>query len=644
MPRALTLDDIFSLDRVSDAQLSPDGAQIAFTVARDYVEGDDKLPRSAIWLVPFDGSAPARRITFGPRADQLPRWRPDGGALAFLSDRDKSGERQVYLLPIDGGEALRLTDVKGDVSALQWSQNGARLAFLAVDGKTEAEEERKKEKNDAVHIDHDYKYTRLWVIDAPGPDARPRAITPAEYQVRDFAWYGDGWAVLTSQTPKEDEFVGWKLQRLSAEGAAEPLWQMRHGTYGLAHGGDGSGVAWTHSGADATDSADELWALVPGSEPRRLVQDYAGGIVWSAWLPGNRSLLLSAVDGVHVVVGRLDATGGPVKVLLSGRTLADGASWQPEVSVSADGSRMACVMGDCTHPWDVWAGEPGGKLRQLTSFNSHLGDVALGAAEILHWRAPDGLEIEGILMYPSGYTEGQRCPLIVEAHGGPSWQWLDRFMAGWHDWAQWLAAQGYAVLLPNPRGSSGRGREFNHRNRRNWGHGDLGDVLSGVESLVARGVADPERLGICGWSYGGYLTAWAIGQTHKFKAAIVGAGVTDLLSFQATDIPRWLPNHQMLAEPYEDPAIYLRCSPITYAARARTPTLILHGETDDRVPLGQARELYHVLRSRGVPVDMFTYPREGHAFTEARHQRDLLERIAEWFRRWLPCEQKGASQ
>jgi dipeptidyl aminopeptidase/acylaminoacyl peptidase len=321
--------------------------------------------------------------------------------------------------------------------------------------------------------------------------------------------------------------------------------------------------------------------------------------------------------------------------LLSGRTLADGVDGQPDISISADGRRMACAAGDSTHPWDIWAGELGGELRQLTSFNAHLRDVALGAAEVLRWEAPDGLEIEGILIYPSGYTAGQRGPLVVDVHGGPSWQWLDRFMASWHDWAQWLAAQGYAVLLPNPRGSTGRGREFNHRNHRNWGHGDLDDILSGVASLVTRGIADPARLGICGWSYGGYMTAWAIGQTHQFKAAIVGAGVTDLLSFQASDIPHWLPRNQMLAEPYDDQAIYLRCSPITYVANAQTPTLILHGEKDERVRLGQARELYHALRSRGIPVDMVTYPRESHVFTEVRHQRDVLDRIAAWFRRWL---------
>jgi dipeptidyl aminopeptidase/acylaminoacyl peptidase len=230
---------------------------------------------------------------------------------------------------------------------------------------------------------------------------------------------------------------------------------------------------------------------------------------------------------------------------------------------------------------------------------------------------------------------GRTYPLIVHLHGGPGWYWLQRFMASWHDWGQWLAANGYAVLLPNPRGSGSRGREFMWSNRRNWGHGDLGDVLSGVDTLIARGLADPDRLAIGGWSYGGYLTSWAIGHSDRFKAAVVGAGVTDLLSFQAADIPSWLPGQMMLAQPYDDLDTYLRCSPILAAGQIATPTLVLHGAADERVRLGQGKELYHALKARGVPTEMVIYPREPHLFGELHHQRDLLRRVVAWYDRWL---------
>lgn len=205
----------------------------------------------------------------------------------------------------------------------------------------------------------------------------------------------------------------------------------------------------------------------------------------------------------------------------------------------------------------------------------------------------------------------------------------------WHDWAQWLAAHGYVVLAPNPRGSLGRGRAFTWSNQRRWGVGDFADFTSGIDALVARGLADPDRVGIGGWSYGGFMTSWAIGHSDRFKAAIVGAGVTDLLSFIAADIPSWLPREQLFATMYDDPDLYQRLSPISAVAAIATPTLIVHGAADERVRLGQGRELYHALRARGVPTEMVVYPREPHIFAEKLHQRDLLMRVADWFDRWL---------
>ena len=354
--------------------------------------------------------------------------------------------------------------------------------------------------------------------------------------------------------------------------------------------------------------------------------------------PDGRALLLIGVAGTRMEVGRLDLGSGTVETLLANRTLASGFADTAQVSVSADGTRMACVLEDVDQPAEVFVWEQGGQPRQVSAFNHHLAEVSLGRGVTVEWSAPDGLRIEGVLIYPLGYEEGKRYPLITHIHGGPTWYWLSRFLCGWHDWGQWLAAQGYAVLLPNPRGSAGRGREFALSAQRDWGHADFGDVLSGVDAMIERGIADPDRLGIGGWSYGGYMTAWAIGQTDRFKAAIVGAGVCDLLSMEASDIPTWLPTSIMLAPSYHEPDVYLRSSPMTYVANAKTPTLLLHGAADDRVPLGQGRELYNALQALGVPSEMVIYPREPHIFQERNHQRDLLTRVAAWFDRWV----KGA--
>jgi dipeptidyl aminopeptidase/acylaminoacyl peptidase len=328
-----------------------------------------------------------------------------------------------------------------------------------------------------------------------------------------------------------------------------------------------------------------------------------------------------------------------VEIVVSDRTLVcQRGIDEPIISMSCDGSRYACALEDGTHPAEVWSGIVGETPQQVTNANSSLREVDFGTSESVRWQAPDGQTIEGVLIYPREYVRGQRYPLVVQVHGGPHWQWLDRFMVGWHDWAQWLATHGYAVLMPNPRGSVGRGLNYLWSNRRAWGTGDFPDIVSGVDALIERGLADPERLGIGGWSYGGFMTAWALGHSDRFKAAIVGAGVTNMVSFQAADIPSWLPGEELLAQPWDDPEIYARCSPISYAGNMTTPTLILHGEADKRVPVGQGRELYVALRARGVPTEMVVYPREEHPIIERHHQRDLLERVLDWYNRWLKPE------
>lgn len=633
--RRLTLDDVFAFEHVTDAQISPDGSRVAFVVGREYAEGENKTPASSIWVVSAEGDAPARRFTRGVHADARPRWSPDGRALAFLSDREKADTPQVYVMSLEGGEAQRLSDAKGGVSDLMWSPDGGRIAFLAADADSDEEEKRKKDRDDAIHVDHDYKFTRLWVVDAQGGE-EARAITPSEYQVRGAAWYGDGWAVVTSPTPQEnDNYQPWKVQYVAEGQPAEPLWQGRFAIMPFSGSLDGRALAWRHTGNDATSDVDEVWTLRQGEEPRCVLRDYAGGSAWAGWTPDGKSLLVAGIDGTRTALGRMDTASGDMETLLTRRTLFEAALNDPWATASQDGTRIACVLESGTEPKEVYVFEPGGEPRKVTSFNTFLKDVELGRSETVRWQAPDGREIEGVFIYPAGYEEGKRYPLIADIHGGPTWEWLERLMIGWHDWGQWLAAHGYAVLLPNPRGGYGRGREFAGSNHRNWGTGDFPDILSGVDALVERGIADPDRLGIGGWSYGGYMTSWAIGHTDRFKAAVVGAGVTDLLSFQAADIPDWLPTKQMLAAPYDDLDVYLRCSPIIAVGNVRTPTLIVHGQSDERVPVGQGRELYVALRQRKVPTEMVVYPREPHGLRERHHHRDLLTRVVEWFDKWV---------
>jgi dipeptidyl aminopeptidase/acylaminoacyl peptidase len=431
--------------------------------------------------------------------------------------------------------------------------------------------------------------------------------------------------------------VGWTLRLVAEDGAIQTYWQGKY-PISLASSRHGRSLVWTHGGVQGEESADEVWVALGDAEPRLAISDFSGVTHSALFMPNGRALLLIGVQGTRATLDRLDLESGKVESLLAGRTLDMSFTATTTVSLSDDGSRMACVLEDVDQTAEVHACAPGGEPRKITAFSQHLNEVALGRGETIEWTAPDGLRIEGVLIYPANYEEGKRYPLITHIHGGPTGFWPMRFMAGWHDWGQWLAAQGYAVLLPNPRGSAGRGREFAWRNRSNWGHGDFGDILSGVDAVIARGVADPDRLGICGWSYGGYLTSWAIGQTDRFKAAIAGAAVTNMLSMQASDIPTFLPV-MMRAPSYGDQATYLRSSPITYVANAKTPTLIVHGAADVRVPVEQGRELYTSLQALGVETEMVVYPREPHIFAERAHQRDLLTRVAAWFNRRVKGEQ-----
>ncbi len=303
-------------------------------------------------------------------------------------------------------------------------------------------------------------------------------------------------------------------------------------------------------------------------------------------------------------------------------------------SFSADGSRLALIWTDSTTPEEVYVGDAGGAAKPVTELGKAF-HGRLQPVETVRWASSDGVEIEGLLTYPAGYEPAKRYPLVIEIHGGPSWQWEDRVFLDWHDWAQMLASHGYAVLAPNPRGSTGYGSAFQKLLQDDVGGGEAQDLISGAQAMVARGVADPERLGIGGWSWGGYLTAWTITQTPIFKAAVMGAGLANMISDHGTDdIPAmnlWL----YPGQPYDHLEDYWRSSPIRHITNVTTPTLILHGDEDARVHPTHGMEYHRALKTLGVPVEFVRYPREGHGIRERAHQIDLMRRLVAWYDRWL---------
>ena len=620
----------------SDPQIAPDGTRVVFVVAPVGHKGEH--PTHALWIAEGDG--PARQFTSGAYADSAPRWSPDGARILFLSDRQKTedDELRLFLLPISGGEALPLGELKGELSQPRWSPDGATIAVLRRDPEAEEVKARKKERDDAVVVEEEPRFTRLWVIDVES--GRARCLTTGDREVRSYGWLPDGSALvaITNDRPEYDAAMGpselWQvpvaggmprhIARFRATGATPLVVDTERGLQ-VAVKVDGH----------RQQPADSVWVVtLTGGEPENRLPGLNGNVEEIVEYRGRAGAIAARV--VERTRGRLYAvdvlTGEPTP--LTPPALAERGSVVQGISFSAKGDRLAAIWSDVATPEEVYIGEVNGEVRPVTAFGRSFAG-RLQPAEHVTWKSDGGVEIEGILTYPAGYEPGKRYPLVVEIHGGPSWQWEDRVMLDWHDWAQMLASRGYAVLMPNPRGSTGYGEEFQRLLQDDVGGGESRDLITGAQAMVERGIADPERLGIAGWSWGGYLTAWTITQTDIFKAAVMGAGLANIVSDHGQDDIPSANLYYFPGQPYDHMEAYWRASPIRYVSAVRTPTLILHGDEDARVHPAQGMEYFRALKTLGVPVRFVRYPREKHGIAERTHQIDLMNRILDWFDRYL---------
>lgn len=634
---------VFQYDEIVDRpipeapQISPDGRNIAFTVTASGRKGDH--PDRAIWF--SRNREPARRFTGGEGNHQNPRWSPDGTRLLFVSNRKDADKGALYLLPVDGGEAQRLGELEGILSEPSWSPDGGLIAILCTDPETDEEKKRKEDKDDPIVYEEDVKRTRVWIVDPETGIARQ--LTYGNQSIWGYAWAPDGDRIVVVST---------QLHVINEAIRQQSLWQLPVSGGLMTHvadvdGGIGSPVVREVDGKSVVamranrtweDPASSIW-IVPldGRAAKNLTPDYPGTLTELVADPANRTGLIARfAEGFHQRLYRISAAGGQLEPITP-KSLSHQGTISGGPTLSADGRSMAFVWEATDVPPEVFVADIGGECKALSMFGrSFAGRLYPG--EKVKWTSTDGVPIEGILIKPTGFLEGKRVPLIVEIHGGPTWQWEDALMLGWHDWAQMLASRGYAVLLPNPRGSTGYGATFEKLLQNDVGGGEAQDVISGAQAMVDQGIADPDRLGIAGWSWGGYLTALAITQTTMFKAAMMGAGVANLISDHAAgDIPA--ANLAYYAEdPYTNWELYARASPVRFAANVTTPTLILHGDSDIRVHPAQGQELYRALKTVGVPTQFVRYPREGHGLRERAHHIDLMKRIVDWFGLYMPAE------
>lgn len=631
-----------------DARISPDGDRVAYVTSEASQSG--KALSSTIWLVDANGGSP-QRLTASEAADDSPRWSSDGRFIAFMSDRQQRGTAQIYLLALSGGEALRLTDQPSGVAAFEWSPDGTMIAYLATEPETEEQKRRKEDRDDPNVVGAGERRAALWVVALPedvvslrpGEVLEARRISPEGIHVGGyvdpgFAWAPDssGLTVMAGASPQTNDRIRSDVFRLDLDGAMTSLGRLEGVTASPRYSPDGTTLAYV--GVEDEIPARFVLLTMPasGGDATVALPGFDGSFYGFDWLPDSRRIVAGVETHQRHAFIEIDVqahTFEPAFDLAEPR----GAGAIP-LSISADGSRCAFVWEDAGSYGDVFVADMAGEAQRLTELNPWVQDYDFGEVREIAWTSFDGMQIEGLLILPVGYEEGQPYPLLTQIHGGPAAAWVHHLYANWHDWGQFMAQRGYAVFLPNPRGSTGRDVEFLREITLSYGETDLQDILTGVDYLIEQGIADSDRLVVGGWSGGGYLTNRIITRqpegAWRFKAAVSGAGISNVISFLGTaDIRDVFIRY--FGDIAEDPETAWRLSPIRSIHRAEIPTLILFGENDPRVPPNQGRELYAGLKSRGVEAELVLYPREGHGIGERKHQLDLLQRVIDWYDRHI---------
>lgn len=627
--------DALRLARVSSPKLSPDGSRVAYLVAQNEMDKDKDQPWKSVtqlWVVPTAGPAgSARQFTRGEKSVSNPAWSPNGKILAFTMDAgdEKDAKPQVWFMYADGGEAWQVTKHKSGVRAFQFSPDSKMLLLVATLPPTDAEEKRQKVKDDAVVVDHDYKMAQLWTWDIASSEEKQ--LTKGNFTVSDPRWSPDGAhiAFTTNPTPKLDDMAlqtAWILD--VASGNQRKLAGAPKYTHTARWSHDGKSIAYLGSDGPMIYKIDLLVVSADGGQPRKLTSSLDLNAAEPFWSPGGKSIYFSTDSRESAQVFAADIAAGTVHQLTDKPGVTD------VTGISENGQTAVGLWSDPDHPGEVFRSDLGfTSIEPITNQNAWLSEYALGTTEVINWKSSkDGTEIDGIVTKPVDFDGSHKVPFLLNPHGGPTGASLLSF----NPTEQIMAANGYIVLEPNFRGSSGRGEKFATANQNDWGDGDYKDDMSGVDAVIQKGWADPARTGAFGWSYGGYMTFWIDTQTDRFKAISPGAGLPDLYSmYSQTDIHRYLTLFFNMQAPWDNYQEYWDHSPMKYVENVKTPTMILHGQADTRVPIPQAEEFYEALSERHIPVEYVTYPRENHGFTEPRHIQDRWQRYLVFFGKYL---------
>jgi dipeptidyl aminopeptidase/acylaminoacyl peptidase len=623
------------LARVSSPRISPDGSRVAYLVSENVMDKEKDAAWKSVtqlWMVPVAGEASAaRQFTRGEKSVSNVEWSPDGKLLAFTMDAgdEKDAKPQVWFMYADGGEPWQVTKHKSGVRGFQFSPDGKTLLLTAAVSPSEEEEKRSKQKDDAVVVDHEFKMAQLWTWSVATNEEKQ--LTKGDVTVSDAHWSPDGARVTftANPTPRLDDIslqTAWVLD--VASGNQRKLVETTNPTQSARWSPDGRSIAYLGSAGPVLYQVNLFVVDASGGTPRKLSNSFelnAGEPVWSR---DGKAVYFSADDHEALRIFAVDVAAATVRALTDEKAVVNLSE------ISANGKTAVGTWGDATHPEDVFRSDLNfASLEHITNQNAWLSDYALGSSEVVRWKSSkDGIEIDGIVTKPVDFDGTHKVPFLLNPHGGPTGASLLSFSPT----EQIMAANGYLVLQPNFRGSTGRGEKFESANQNDWGNGDFKDDMSGVQAMVDKGWADPDRLGAFGWSYGGYMTMWIDTQTDRFKAISPGAGLPDLYSmYSQTDIHRYLTVFFNMKSPWDNYQEYWDHSPMKFIGNVKTPTMILHGQADTRVPIPQAEEFYRALYERHVPVEYVTYPRENHGFVEPRHIQDRWQRYLVFFGKYL---------
>ncbi len=647
---------------VGQVAVSPDGAQLA------WIEGG--RGGGSILAAPIGDLTKSHRVTAGKPDQHCSEseiaWAPDSKALAFFSDcAGADGQRDLYLASPDGSPAKQLTALKGYVHQPAFSPDGTKVAFLYVEGATRPAGALAAMKPWSGVIGHDaieVQRVAYAAADATEP-AQATFISPANLHAYEFNWAPDskGVTYIAADPPGEDNW--WVAKLYTQTLGSEPKAILAPETVsGPLHGLQIAVPRWSPDGktiafigglmSDQGSTGGDVWIVASdGGHPRDLTEGRPASPAWVTW-SGNDYLYVSELAGGNDQLIRLHLQGsrtGDGRITFGSPifsipgSVGDGRM-SHSLSATADRNLFVFSASAFDHAPEIYEAKPGTVMSpglagviQLSHLNDGV-EPAWGKSVSVSWKS-DRFRVQGWLLLPQDYDPAKKYPLIVEVHGGPAAAVLSRWGARGALSPAAFSDLGYFVLQPNPRGSFGQGEAFTQANRKDFGYGDLRDILKGVDTVEAQYSIDPDRVGITGWSYGGFMTMFAVTQTHRFRAAVSGAGLSNWLSYYGENsIDQWMIPY-FGASVYDDPAVYAKSSAINFIKQAKTPTLVVVGDRDGECPAPQSFEFWHALRDEHVPTELVVYPNEGHGFTNPAHSRDVLDRAIDWFAKYMPEKQ-----